>query len=111
MKIDSVHNCILIAEDDRMSRMILQKGLKDLPFEFHFAEDGDEAWEMITQNSYDLMLLDVEMPGMTSFELITKFNKAYPDFNIPILFMTGNSDRESINQGFCLGGVDYITKP
>ena len=111
MEFKVVTNKILIADDDSVNRMILKKGIKDMPYEFQFAVDGNDAWEKILTKEFELLLLDVEMPGFSGFELIQKLKDEFPDYEVPVLFMTGNSDRESINEGVSLGAVDYITKP
>jgi signal transduction histidine kinase len=111
MKNNSIKNCILIADDDASNRLFLKKGTKGLPFELDFAVDGQDAWEKIQANEYDLLLLDIQMPKMTGFEVLEKLNEVYPQSNIPVLFMTGSTDHKSINKGFELGAVDYITKP
>lgn len=108
---DSVTNKILIADDDRTNMMFLKKGVKNLPYEFTFVEDGTQALEAMLNEDFDLYLLDVFMPGLTGFEVIEHYKKERPDSGIPFLFLTGNDDKEAILNGFNLGAVDYITKP
>ena len=73
--------------------------------------DGRSALEMIHEEKPDLILLDINMPGLNGFETC-KLIKASPKTeDIPIIFLSGKTDTESIITGFDAGGVDYITKP
>ena len=108
---NTVSNNILIADDDRTNMMFLKKGVKNLPYNFIFVDDGTQALEAMLDQSFDLFLLDVFMPGLTGFEVIENYKKERPDSDIPFLFLTGNDDKEAILNGFNLGAVDYITKP
>ncbi len=106
-----VTNKILIADDDRTNMMFLKKGVKNLPYEFTFVDDGTKALEAMLSSSFDLFLLDVFMPGLSGFEVIEQYIKERPKSDTPFLFLTGNDDKEAILKGFNLGAVDYITKP
>lgn len=74
-------------------------------------KSGEKALRFVQRKPPDLILLDVIMPGIDGFEVCRqcKANKALK--NIPIIFISGLKDAESILKGFELGGVDYITKP
>ena len=109
--LDSITNSILVADDDRTNMMFLKKGVKNLPYNFTFVEDGTAALNAMLESNYDLFLLDVFMPGLSGFEVIEEYQKERPDCDIPFLFLTGNDDKEAILKGFNLGAVDYITKP
>ncbi|GHV48977.1 hypothetical protein FACS189499_09520 [Clostridia bacterium] len=66
---------------------------------------------LVPENAPDLMLIDVEMPGMSGFELFTEIRNK-PEFkDIPIAFLTGNSQMSSVRQGIELGANGYIIKP
>lgn len=108
---ETVSNNILIADDDRTNMMFMKKGVQNLPYNFVFVEDGTAALDMILNQNFDLLLLDVIMPGLSGFEVIEQYKIQRPDSNIPFLFLTGNDDKEAILKGFSLGAVDYITKP
>ena len=111
MKVEGITNKILIADDTRTNLMFLKKGVAKLPYEFTFVESGTEALEKVMGEDFDLLILDVVMPGLSGFEVITTFKKERPDRKIPFIFLTGQSESESIKEGFTLGAVDYITKP
>lgn len=72
---------------------------------------GDRALKRLQNYIPDLILLDIQMPGMDGFETCRKIKENPDTANIPIIFLTALSDDESIRKGFDLGAVDYITKP
>jgi signal transduction histidine kinase len=111
VSLSGISNRILIADDDRTNRFFLKKGVSGMPYEFVFVESGDQALEKILNEDFDLLLLDVVMPGMTGFEVIEEVKKQRPNFKIPFMFLTGQSEADSIAQGFSIGAIDYITKP
>ena len=75
VQLDGITNKILIADDDRVNRTILKKGLSQLPYDFTFVESGTDALDKILNEDFDLLLLDIVMPGLTGFEVIEKFKK------------------------------------
>ncbi|NQZ56080.1 MAG: response regulator, partial [Lentisphaeraceae bacterium] len=107
----SISNRILIVDDDPTNRLFLKKGTAELPYEFIFASDGASALTKILNESFDLILLDVIMPGMSGFDVIRCYKEKFPESKTPFIFLTGRTDREAISEGFALGAVDYITKP
>ena len=111
MKVAGITNKILIADDDRTNRAFLKRGVSSLPYEFTFVESGTEALEKILSQGFDLLILDIIMPGLSGFEVIKELKKQRPKCNTPFIFLTGQSEADSITEGFSLGAVDYITKP
>lgn len=75
------------------------------------ASSGEEALTLLLKKKVDLILMDVQMPQMSGFET-TKLIKANKKTkNIPVIFLTARSDLKSIEEGFAVGGIDYVTKP
>lgn len=72
---------------------------------------GERALKRLQNYIPDLILLDIQMPGIDGFETCRKIKENPDTASIPIIFLTALSDDESISQGFALGAVDYITKP
>jgi two-component system sensor histidine kinase/response regulator len=102
---------ILIVDDNPENLQVLGKLLKEEKYEVEFAVDGESALGWISNKQFDLLLLDINMTGMTGFE-VCKTIRSDPKMNkLPIIFLSAESDRESILKGFELGGQDYITKP
>ena len=102
---------ILIVDDNPENLQVLGKLLKEEKYNVEFAIDGESALGWINNKQFDLLLLDINMPGMSGFEVCEKI-RSDPKMNkLPIIFLSAESDRESILKGFELGGQDYITKP
>ncbi|MCR5835228.1 MAG: response regulator transcription factor [Lachnospiraceae bacterium] len=99
---------ILLAEDNDSLREVIADYLGEKDFEVVQAEDGIIAWEIFQQEKFDLVLLDVMMPGMDGFELCKKIKETE---NVPILFLTAKVQEEDQLTGYRLGADDYIVKP
>lgn len=102
---------ILIVDDNPHNLQVLGKLLQENKYEIEFATNGKAALEWLKAKQFDLILLDINMPGMTGFEVCTKI-RSNPDLNnIPVIFLSAETERESILKGFELGAQDYLTKP
>lgn len=102
---------ILIVDDSPDTLGMLNEALEKSNMTTLVALEGKQAISIAKKMLPDVILLDAIMPNMDGFETCTKI-KSDPDLkNIPIIFMTGLSDTESIVKGFSVGGVDYLTKP
>ena len=102
---------ILIVDDVPENLKALSGILTAEGYDVRPAPNGELALKAADALTPDLILLDVEMPGMSGFEVITAL-KARPKLSkIPVLFLSGRTDLESKVEGLGLGAVDYITKP
>ncbi len=103
---------ILIVDDNNENRRVLATILSaDSRFDLTLARDGASALAHIRTQLPDLILLDIMMPGMDGYQVAQQLKSDPRTKDIPILFVTANTDSESISKGFRSGGVDYITKP
>lgn len=104
---------ILIVDDVVDNIRVAMNILKEDGYDFSFANSGEEALRLIfaDSESFDLILLDIMMPGMDGFEVCQKLKAAPKTQDIPVIFLTAKVDVDSISKGFQVGGVDYITKP
>ena len=100
---------ILIIEDDINLSTVLADYLQNKGYVVATAPDGQEGWEMLMKNHYDLVLSDITMPRMNGWQLL----KSLRDSNnqVPLIFVTAKTDREDIIRGYNLGCDDYVTKP
>ncbi len=98
---------LLIVEDERMIADFIGCGLAEANFEYDCAYDGLSAADMIDQNRYDLILLDVMLPGVEGFELM----RYIVPLGIPVIFLTAKADVDDRVTGLRLGADDYIVKP
>ena len=107
----SISSSILIVDDNPQNLQVLGKLLQENKYEIEFATSGTAAMVWLEKRRFDLILLDINMPGMNGFEVCMKI-RSNPEMNkIPIIFLSAESERESILKGFELGAQDYITKP
>ena len=101
---------ILIADDEKANLDILCHILSPM-YNLLISKDGSRALELANDHVPDLILLDIVMPDMTGFEVITKLKESEITNKIPVIFITGLANVENEEKGFFLGAVDYITKP
>ncbi len=103
---------ILIVDDNNENRRIIAMILStNKEFDLTLVNSGLAAVEFSIKNIPDLVLLDIMMPGMDGYVVAEKLKADERTKDIPILFVTANTDDESISKGFESGGIDYITKP
>ncbi len=102
---------VLIVDDIPKNIQLLATLLKENGYEIAFAQDGYKALEALATNTYDLILLDIMMPGIDGFETCIRIKEINEYKDIPIIFLTGKDSNEDIIKGFELGGADYVTKP
>jgi len=101
---------ILIVDDTNSNIDILLELLKE--YDLIVATEGEEALNIIeTDDSIDLILLDIMMPKMDGFEVCEIIKKNIKFSSIPIIFLTAKYDEKSIEKAFEVGGIDYIMKP
>lgn len=103
---------ILVVDDDLKNIQVGINFLKQKEnYYMVFATSGQQALERVKELDFDLILLDIIMPGMDGFEVCIKLKSEEKTKNIPIIFLTAKDDTESLIKGFEIGGADYITKP
>jgi two-component system sensor histidine kinase/response regulator len=102
---------ILIVDDNAHNLQVLGRLLQESRYEIEFATNGKAALEWLDTRQFDLILLDINMPGMTGFEVCTKIRSNPVLNNVPVIFLSAETERESILKGFELGAQDYLTKP
>jgi len=102
---------ILIVDDNPKNLQILGNYLQNEGYKVEFALDGKSALDWIERTEFDLILLDIMMPGMDGFEVCRIIKSDPVKQKIPVIFLTAKVDIESIINGFDLGAVDYVIKP
>ncbi|MCL2638092.1 MAG: response regulator [Oscillospiraceae bacterium] len=103
-------NSILIVDDDTSNLMELTHILKS-DYKIHAVRDGISALEKAAEYLPDLILLDVIMPDMNGFEVLSELKKSEKTMSIPVIFITGISAESNESEGLAIGAVDYIRKP
>ena len=102
---------ILIVDDNPTNLQLLGSTLREVDYNVEAALNGKEALEWMDEKAFDLVLLDVMMPEMDGFQVCEIIRQNNQLDNLPILFLTAKTDKESILVGFKTGAQDYITKP
>jgi signal transduction histidine kinase len=102
---------ILIVDDNPTNLSVLSEALASEGLRFRVAVDGESAIAQAERNQPQLILLDVQMPGIDGFETCRRLKANPVTQNIPIIFTTALADTDSKTKGFSLGAVDYIPKP
>lgn len=102
---------VLVVDDNPRNIQIVGNILKAQSYHIAYAMDGAKALELAAQHAFDLVLLDVMMPGMDGFEVCRKMRETEEMREVPIIFLTAKTDTASIVKGFELGANDYVNKP
>ncbi len=99
---------ILIADDDAMVRSTVSKILEMFGYSVYTVSDGKCVIDVVN-DSFDVIILDINMPGMDGFDTITALNKL--NFDIPVLFLTGAGSMDYAVKAINLGAYDFLAKP
>lgn len=99
---------ILIVEDERLMREVIRDYFEKDGFECDEAETGTDALNMMFARDYDLVLLDIMLPGIDGFSVCREIRR---DSSVPIIMITARSDEYDKLNGYSAGADDYITKP
>jgi len=102
---------ILIIDDDATIRLLMRDYLTDDQYLIDESENGNDALERIERQQPDLVLLDVNMPGINGFKVCEEIRNRYGDTDISIVMVTGLDDSDSIEKAYSLGATDFISKP
>ncbi|BAU54879.1 hybrid sensor histidine kinase/response regulator [Mucilaginibacter gotjawali] len=103
---------ILIVDDKQENLIALGKTLESRGFEIDTALSGEDALKKLLRNDYELIILDVQMPGMDGFEVAEAVSGYRRTSDIPIIFLSAvNVSKEFITKGYASGGRDYLVKP
>ncbi|MCD4665220.1 MAG: response regulator [Bacteroidales bacterium] len=104
---------ILIVDDDQLYLKQFSTILrKEIQANYYFSYNARDATELINKNSYAIILLDVNIPEKSGFELARDVRNSKLNKHTPIIFITGISiDDQSVFEGYKAGAVDYLSKP
>ena len=101
-------NRVLIIDDDRELCLLIKKSILSEEIEANFCSTGKEGLLKLKEQEYQLVILDVMMPGMDGFETLEQIRK---ENSLPILMFTSKNDSASKVRGLRAGADDYLTKP
>lgn len=100
---------ILLVEDETKVADIIARGLKAERYAVDVCHDGQQGWEMASAFSYDLVILDLMLPGLSGSEILERIRRKNTE--VPILILTARDSTGDKVTNFELGADDYLTKP
>lgn len=103
--------CLLVVDDNETNRDLLARRLERQGYRVVLAESGRQALEILKQHTFDLALLDIQMPEMNGYEVCQQIKADAGTRDMPIIFISALGDLRDKIQAFTAGGVDYVTKP
>jgi len=102
---------ILIAEDERITRMTLQRQLQNWGHEVLACEDGQQAWDRFSTGEFDLVITDWDMPRLSGLELVGLVREIPRAIYTYVIILTSRSDKSDIVSGIEAGADDFVSKP
>jgi len=102
---------ILVVDDEAISRRAIVYALEKAQLQSVNVEDPNAAYKLLSENPFDLVFLDVDMPGMTGYELCTKLRNLPGHKKTPVVFVTVLGDFDNRTSSMMAGGNDFIAKP
>jgi sigma-B regulation protein RsbU (phosphoserine phosphatase) len=107
----SVSGCLLVVDDDEANRDVLSRRLTRKGYEVAVAEDGSRAIGLVRERPFDLVLLDVVMPGLSGLEVLQELRQSHPATELPVIMVTARNESGDIVEALRLGANDYVSKP
>jgi sigma-B regulation protein RsbU (phosphoserine phosphatase) len=102
---------LLIVDDEELNRDALARRLQRHDYEVCVAKSGREAIELLGEQQFDLVLLDIMMPGMSGLEVLKFLRRVDSLIDLPIIMVTAKGETEDLVEALELGANDYVTKP
>jgi len=102
---------VLVVDDDEMNRDMLSRRLKRAGYQVQTAIDGYKALAAVRAEEFDLVILDIAMPGISGIEVLRILRESYSTNELPIIMATAHSASEDVVEALDLGANDYVTKP
>jgi two-component system OmpR family response regulator len=100
---------ILVVDDEQAVRDMICDALNLAGFQTASAANGNAALELLRQNRFDLLVTDINMPGLDGYALVEKLRTRGD--NLPVIFLSARNEKPDVNRGLRIGADDYITKP
>jgi len=102
---------LLVVDDNKVNRLLLGRGLEGQGHRVAFAENGRQALEILHQNEFDLMLLDIQMPEMDGYQVLEKVANDLELRDIPVIVTSALEELDSVVRCIEMGAEDYLIKP
>ena len=101
---------VLIIEDDRFLRELIARKLTDEGFDTLEAGEGEEGLKRVKEEKPDLVLLDLILPSIDGFEVLSRMKRDPKLASIPVIILSNLGQREEVERGLKLGAIDYLIK-
>ena len=102
---------LLLVDDDAMTRQFMSTRLTRQGYDMTVAEEGYRALNLLENESFDLVLLDIMMPGMSGLDVLTQVRRKFSMLSLPVIMVTANDLEESMIEALEKGANDYLLKP
>jgi class 3 adenylate cyclase/CheY-like chemotaxis protein len=102
---------LLVVDDNSLNRDMLSRRLGSRGFRVEVAEDGHAALELVEKQEFDLVLLDVMMPGLSGIDVLKRVRERFSESDLPVVMATARDATEDVVEALHLGANDYVTKP
>jgi len=101
---------IILVEDEINIASFIERGLREFGHEVSVVYDGNAGWELLQNESFDLLILDIIMPGMNGLELCRMYRQRF-GYHSPVIMLTALGTTDDIVKGLDAGADDYLVKP
>ena len=102
---------LLVVDDNELNRDALSRRLRQRGYDVALAADGEQALELAASRGFDLVLLDVEMPGLSGLDVLARLRETCSRIDLPVIMVTARAQGTDIVDALNLGANDYVTKP
>lgn len=110
-EVDQSQVTILVVDDIPLNVLLIRKMLGKFKFNILTANNGQAALDAVAANHVDLVLLDLMMPGMDGYEVLTRLRNQEETKELPVVILSALNSSDDVTKGFQLGANDFITKP
>jgi two-component system sensor histidine kinase/response regulator len=108
---DATEGRILVVDDEILNRILLSTSLQESGYTVDTAEDGRQALEMLSAQPFDIVLLDLVMPGMDGYAVCEQIKASERTHDLPVIFISAMEETGDKVRALGAGGADYVTKP
>jgi adenylate cyclase len=109
--IDTGSTRLFVVDDNELNRDMLSRRLGSRGYAVEVAEDGERALARLEEQTFDLVLLDVMMPGLSGIDVLKRVRERWPESDLPVIMVTARDTTEDVVEALQLGANDYVTKP
>lgn len=102
---------LLVVDDDEVNRQMLARRLERRGYSVALAADGEQALRLISEQSFDLVLLDLIMPGTDGMSVLRRVRERFPESELPVIMVTGRDSSQDVVDSLKTGANDFVTKP